>query len=146
MKNSEKTFLSNEWFPCDFLIVENVFHLDRSDCCIDCFLCFIGCCSSSKTGEEQLKGVITWPSTLADTNSTVDCPFNDTKINNTKSRHAVRFCRSDEFLGATWNEANTNDCPYKTKTTRALEKISHVSKIVFHFIDCSWISFLELSM
>ena len=80
-------------------------------------------------GEEQLKGVITWKSTRADTNSTEDCPYNNFK-------HAVRFCRFDIVHGPQWSEPMTKECLYKTETTNSLDKLSQVSNytviIVFY--------------
>ena len=77
-------------------------------------------------GEKQLKGVISWPSTAAGTNSTIVCPY---KINGTDDKYAMRLCRLDAAHIPVWTEPNLNECPYKTKTTRDLEKISQASTI-----------------
>ena len=89
----------------------------------------LDCCPSIKTGVKQLKGVITWPSIAAGTNSTMVCPY---KINGSDANNAMCLCRLDVAHSPVWSEPNLNECPYKTKTTRDLEKISQASTILFY--------------
>ena len=87
------------------------------------FLYFVDCCDTSVTGEEKIKGVMIWPTTVADTNLTIPCPY---KINDTTVKYAVRECESDFIRGPQWVEPNIDECPYKTKTTQQLEALSEV--------------------
>ena len=91
------------------------------------FFFFSESCGSNQTGEEQLKGVITWNSTKADTNSTTKCPYN---INGS----AVRFCKLDPIFGPMWMEPDTRHCLYSSKTTNKLNSLSQVgTKVLFFF-------------
>ena len=91
---------------------------------ITCFSLFADCCASTRTGEDNLKGVITWPWTPSDVNSTVLCPY---KSNGTFVKYASRSCKSNFILGAQWDKPKINQCPYKTKTTAELERLSQVN-------------------
>ena len=90
---------------------------------IDLFSFLVDCCLPSQTGEEQLKGIINWPQTLTDVTAKAMCPYKiDGNIN-----YAVRFCNSDFVSGPQFSSPDIDNCPYKTMTTRQLERLSEVS-------------------
>eukprot|EP00794_Sanderia_malayensis_P014331 gene14331-15822_t len=78
------------------------------------------CCYTSQTGEEKIKGVITWTPVIADSFDTKKCPY----IRNNKQYNATRFCTPNFNIGAQWQRPNISVCPYKTKTTQKLEQLS----------------------
>ena len=91
---------------------------------------FLDCCYASQTGEANIKGIISWRTTIANLANTQQCPYESFSLNGTTSKfgNATRQCLPNFRNGAVWQHPNIDQCGYKSATTQVLEDIAKVSR------------------
>jgi len=93
------------------------------------------CCLSELTGDTQIKGTINWPDTAPGTSIDVKCPYVNQHATIANAR---RICKGMGFTHVPkWQEPDTSQCAFKTKTTKQLSELSQISINSSNVVDAA---------
>ena len=96
----------------------------------------LDCCLPSYDGNKDFKGRYTFPETLVNRTSIMQCKYNPAELS--------RRCVSDMEIGPSWGIANLDNCDARYTTTNNLLKLNQVN-FLYIFSICKLLMYTDLS-